>query len=117
MFGLLTDTPVEEIGWGRLQRRRVVPVGRFRDVDWAALAAASANLTAGVITAVAKGTQGSAQQNNPATYACPQGYFYHAQTNTCQPIVQNQGGFFSNIDPTTLLIGGGLLAVLLLGRN
>lgn len=119
MLGLLTDTPETEVGWGRLANARFARRS-FRDVDWVALAAAGATLTAGVVNAVAGATHQQTQSNYPTTYQCPPGYAYNAQTLQCMPVQQQPSGvstFFSNIDPMTLAIGGGLLILLLTSRS
>lgn len=112
MFGLLTDTPETEVGWGRLANARFARRS-FRDMDWTALAAAGLTLTAGVVNAVASASRGSSQSSYPTSYQCPQGYAYNTQTRMCDPVQVQGASFFSNIDPTTLAIGAGLLVLVL----
>lgn len=120
MFGLITGEPETEVGWGALRRnarfaRRVLDTRAqrsFREVDWGALITASANLTAGVITAVAKGTQANSASQYPTSYQCPQGYYFDASVGQC--IAPQQGGGIG-IDGTTIAIGVGALALILLG--
>jgi hypothetical protein len=112
MFGLLTDTPEEEVGWGRYRHRRV----SFRDVDWAALAAASIGLTSSVVTAVSNATKPGTSSGTPVVQqqSCPAGYVLNPQTGMCQ-LVQQGGGF--SINPMALAIGGGALLLILLSRK
>lgn len=116
MFGTLVDD--EEVGWGRLANARFARRS-FRDVDYTALVAAGITLTAGVVNAVSAATKPGAQSNYPSSYQqqqCPQGYVFNPNTRMCDPVGAS-GSFFSNIDPTMLLVGGGLLVLLLTSRS
>lgn len=116
MFGLLTETPDAEWSTGRLGRFRG---RRFGDIDWGALATASANLTAGVVNAVAQATRGQTQTNVGTSYSCPQGYVFDQTMGTCRalPTQGSAGSFLDNIPPTTLAVGGLVLVLLLTQRS
>lgn len=111
MFGLLVGGEMEEVGWGRLGRSRFAQRS-FRDVDWGAIATAGLNLTAGVIALGVKAGQQGSQSQQPASYQCPQGYYFDASVGSCvQP--RQSGGLLEGVDPTTLAIGVGVLVLVL----
>lgn len=121
MFGALVD---DEGGWARLAERRVVGVGRFRDVDWGALVTAGAALTASLVNLGVKASQQNSQVNTGQTFSCPPGYIWDPTSATCvSTTYQPQGGgggggnFLSNIDPTTLAVIGVLAFVALSGKD
>ncbi len=115
MFGLLTDTPEAEVGWGRLSRRRV----SFRDVDWVGLTTGVLGLGTAVVNAVGNATRTGTTGGAPMVqqFNCPAGYVMNYQTGMCQQ-VQPAGGGFDSMDKTALMmLGGGALLLVLLSRK